>query len=110
MATSRATPTPRKPKASFSVAAAEKEWSEKERPEPFTVELLSGEIVTLRDPETLGWQQLAGLNAQQPWLVLQTVVEPDDLDRFYAEDFKGVFVNNMIEAYREHYGLLDSGE
>lgn len=114
--TSRTTPA-RKPAAKKSAvhfslvqAAREREETEK-RPDPFTVELdAEGNTVTLGDPEALGWQEGASLALSgNPFLVMQTLLSDEDYELFIQKDYPSPDVKLMIQAWRDHYGIVDPG-
>jgi len=101
----------RKPKAHFSIAQAEKEYtSGLDEVEPFTVELKSGEVITFRDPRTLGWQVAASLDITNPYGMFRQLVEDEDYEKLVSEDFVYPILRQIGEAWREHYGVEDLAE
>lgn len=105
-----ATSSPKR-KAVFDVTQAEKEFTDSDRPEPFTVKLKSGDIVTFADPAALPWQEAASLTTLEPYLFLRTVLQGDeDYASFIADSFPQIVIKKMMDAYRDHYALdLDQG-
>jgi hypothetical protein len=98
--------TTTRPKAIFDIARAEQEFADSERPEPFTVALKSGEVVTLVDPSALDWQEAAALSAADTYLFLRTViVDDDEYKAFTKESFPQKVARQMVDAYRDHYSL-----
>lgn len=104
-ATTRAKPAAARKPATFSIVEAEAEFNDEERPELFTVELRNGKVVTFVDPALLDWQVAASLTIEHPNLVLQTIVEPDDLEELFAEKMNQTVASRMVQAYRDHYDM-----
>lgn len=100
---------PKQPTAHFSIAAAEKELSASDI-EAFTVAMKSGDVVTFRGPQEIGWQEFASLSEDSPHLFARTVVVEEDFEAFVREDFPTPVLRQLLAAYREHYGqFLDAG-
>lgn len=108
MATPRTTPnkSKAKPAASFSFAAAEKEWAESERPEPFTVDVGDGgDLITLLDPQELSVTEIGNLRDETPLLALRTLTASDeDYERIMTRGLPLHAYNSMLTAWRDHYG------
>ena len=108
MATPRTTPSkPKaKPAASFSLEAAEKEYAESERPEPFTIDIGDGEgLVTLSDPQELSVSEIGNLRDETPLLALRTLTPSDqDYERLMARGLTLNAYNKMLSAWKDHYG------
>lgn len=110
MATSAPRKTTAKPKvkATFDVAAAEAEFLDSERPEPFTVALKDGTVVTLADPVALDWQIVASFSASDPWFFLRNTIEDDDqFKAFMDEKMPAQVVRQLFASYSDHYRLQD---
>lgn len=112
--TPRATPTrtkASKPKAHFSLDAAIAERDDDEIVEPFTVQLPGdGKVVTLRNPNDVGWKAAASITPEEPFLFVTTIVEESDHDAFFEADFPVRALRKLMAAWREHYGLPSVGE
>lgn len=104
-ATTRAKPAAARKPVSFDIAEAEAEFNDEERPEPFVVRLKNGQVVTFVDPATLDWQVAASLTVEHPNLVLQSIVEPDDLEELFAEKMNQTVARRMIQKYMVHYDV-----
>lgn len=116
MPNARTTPPSKKPaaraaapKATFSFAAAQKEWDDTEKVAPFTVELPDGEVVTLKDLGDVPWQVAASIDPKTPFLFMNAVVEEDDYDKFVEQKVPLRFLEQMLIAWREHYQVPDPG-
>jgi hypothetical protein len=95
-------------KAVFDIEQAEKEFLDSERPEPFTVRMKSGSVVTFADPAALNWQDAAALTRMDPYLFLRTViVDDDEFKAFTGEAFPQVIIRDLMNAYQDHYALDD---
>lgn len=113
MATARSTskPAARKPAAHFSIAQAEKEYTNGlDEVEPFTVELKSGDVIAFKDPRHLGWQVAAALDISNPYGMFRELVEDEDYEKLVAEDFPYPLIVKIGQAWREHYGVEDLAE
>jgi hypothetical protein len=109
--TSRTTPKARAPKVHFDIAAVEREVNDGERVEPFSVRLPStGKVVTLKDPQLIGWQTASALTPEEPMFFLRTVVAEDDWEEFRDAEFSVATMRRLIEAWREHYNMPSLGE
>ena len=108
MATPRTTPNKPKAKsaASFSLEAAEKEYAESERPEPFTIDIGDGEgLVTLSAPQELSVSEIGNLRDETPLLALRTLISSDeDYERIMARGLTLNTYNKMLTAWKGHYG------
>lgn len=110
MATSRPTPAAKKKLATFSLAAAEKEWSEQDHPEPFTADLDGDAPITLVDPNDVDITELGNLDAESPVLALRTLIRDDaEFDRAIAAGLKARHLRALVAAWQEHYGIGNSG-
>ena len=113
MATPRTTPSkPKvKPAASFSLEAAEKEYAESERPEPFTIDIGDGEgLVTLSDPQELSVSEIGNLRDETPLLALRTLTLSDqDYERIMARGLTLNAYTKMLTAWKDHYGQDAAG-
>lgn len=112
--TSRTAPTSaraKKPTVHFDIAKAVKEREAGEgRPEPYGVNLLDGKRVEFRDPEEYGWQEASSVDPRNPYLALQVALLPDDYKAFIEQgDFPQPVLAELIDGYREHYGLPELG-
>lgn len=95
----------------FDIAQAEKEREEDEADlEPFRVRLLSGEIVTMKSPESIGWQQTGQLTLRDPYAMLATIMEDGDLEKFIEQgDFSIKTMNLMGQAWFDYHGIVPQG-
>lgn len=101
-----------KPKVHFSIEQIEKEVAdERESIEAFTVGLRSGKVITLADPELIGWQKAAALDPSLPFLTMQVLIDDEEnFKLFKADDFGKKVMEILIQKWRAHYGLPDLGE
>jgi hypothetical protein len=108
-AAAKTTKATKKPTVHFSVAAAEREHALEEI-EPFTVEHPAGNVVTFRDPRTLGYIEASSLDPRNAIQLFSALIEDRDAYmQFVSEDIPQPVVKEMFDAYQEHYGVTDLG-
>lgn len=90
----------------FKLSAIERE----KRPEAFEVELTDGSIVSFIDPKRLHFTVLTELDSMSPNKQIETLTG-SGWDKFRADpEMDGEALEAVMTAYREHYGLGESGE
>lgn len=112
MATTR--PAPKRTtavKATLDIATLEREANDEERPDPMTLKLKSGTVITFIDPTVLDWQVISILRRENPHSFFEAVI-PDakDLEAFYSEKITARVMGRIMNGYLEHYGMENPGE
>ena len=112
MATPSRSAAAKAPVVHFSIEDIEKEIADERKDiPPFGVRLKSGDVITLIDPELLGWQRAAALDTSLPFLTMQTLIDDEEAFKaFKADDFSKAGMQKLITTWRQHYGLPDLGE
>lgn len=111
-----ATPTSRsaakQPLVHFSIEEIEKEVADERKDiPPFGLRLKNGDVITLIDPELLGWQKAAALDTSLPFMTMQVLIDDEEnFKAFKADDFSKQGMERLIKTWRSHYGLPDLGE
>jgi hypothetical protein len=78
------------------------------RPEQFAY-IHDGHHYTATDAQDIDWQELVAA-LQNPRVFFRLVLAADDADRFLASKLPTWKMRRLMDAYRDHYGLLDPGE
>ena len=73
--------------------------------EPFVIRV-NGERVTLIDARDLDWQVVARLSADRPFEFFDSVIPKEDQDVFFKAKFPGWKMEELIQKYRDHYGMI----
>lgn len=76
-------------------------------PDPFTVGLPGGVVVTLISVEELDWQVAASLSEDRPHQLFEAVVPPEQYEAFIAAKFPLWKMRVLGKMYREHYELTE---
>lgn len=91
--------------ATFKAGQIERE----KRPEPFTYETTDGVEVTFADPKRMHFTELDELNSQSAGKALRVLT--GELYPHLRDDpaLDGEGANQLMEAWREHYGMGEAG-
>jgi hypothetical protein len=92
--------------ATFKAGQIERE----KRPEAFTYETSAGVEVKLADPKRMHFVELDAINNQSATRALKTLAGDEAYKDLVADpelDMEGA--NQLMEAWRQHYGLGDQG-
>jgi hypothetical protein len=86
------------PKVNFDLDTVE------DGPGPY-VFTAGGEVFTTRDPAGLDWKELAALDPDNAFEVLETVFETEEYERFLKVKVSGRKLAALMEKLTDHYQL-----